>query len=188
MVHGSQTRHSSCARLTLALAAAYEFDTWTTDFKLAYLQSIKPLERKAFIHNEWLTFPIVLKNYKLRRVTRSVLSAEVVALADLFDDVLAIRSQLEQSTLGAVPVHLLTDSKSLFDIISNESHTIEKRIMFDVNAACEAYKKKEISKISFVRSSENKADGLTKRNMRKALLSHQLNGDHKINCEQWILR
>ena len=102
--------------------------------------------------------PIFFKSYKSRRVTRSVLSAEVVAFADLFDDVLAIRSQLEQSTLGPVPVQLLTDSKSLFHIISKGSRTCEKRIMLDAHAAREAFKKKEISNIGFVPSCENVAD------------------------------
>ena len=36
--------------------------------------------------------PIAFKSYKSRRVTRSVLSAEVIAFADLFDNAFAIRS------------------------------------------------------------------------------------------------
>ena len=48
--------------------------------------------------------------------------------------------------------------------------------------------KKEISNIGFVRSSENLADGLTKGNVQKALLNFLQTGEHKINCEQWILK
>ena len=62
-------------------------------------------------------------------MTRSVLSAEVVAFADLFDDSFAIRDQIEQALGQPVPMHLLTDSKSLFDIVSKGSRTSEKRIM-----------------------------------------------------------
>ena len=37
---------------------------------------------------------ISFKSYKSRRVTRSVLSAEVVAFANLFDDAFALRSHI----------------------------------------------------------------------------------------------
>ena len=79
--------------------------------------------------------PISFKSYKSRRVTRSVLSAEVIAFADLFDDAFALRSQIEHALGRSIPMHLLTDSKSLFDIISKGSRTSEKRIMLDVHAA-----------------------------------------------------
>ena len=132
--------------------------------------------------------PISFKSYKSRRVARSVLSAEVIAFADLFDDAFALRSQVEQALQRAVPMHLLTDSKSLFDIISKGSRTSEKRIMFDIHATRESYKNHEISNIGFVRSCDNLADGLTKGNMQNALYKLLQTGRHTINCEQWILR
>ena len=88
---------------------------------------------------------------------------------------------MEQSTLGLVTVHLITDSTSLFDIISKGSCTSENRIMLEVYAAREA-QKKETSNIGFVRSSENLANGLTKRNMQKALLDLPLNGKSKLTA------
>ena len=131
---------------------------------------------------------IVFKIYKSRRVARSVLSAEVIVLPDLFDDALALKSQIEHALQHTVPVHLLTDSKSLFNIISKGSRTSEKRIMLDVHATREGYKSKETSNIGFVRSSENPADGLTKQKMQKSLFNVLKTGKHSINCEQWILR
>lgn len=62
--------------------------------------------------------PLAFKSYKSRRVTGLVLFAELIAFADLFDDAFALRSQIEEVTCRAVAMHLLTDSKSLFDIIS----------------------------------------------------------------------
>ena len=72
--------------------------------------------------------PITLKSYKSRRVARSALSAEVVAFSDLFDADLTLKSQIEHGLGCSVSVHLLTDSKSLFEIISKGSRTNEKRI------------------------------------------------------------
>ena len=106
--------------------------------------------------------PISFKSYKSLRVTRSVLSAEVIAFADLFDDAFALRSQIEHVLGRSVPMHLLTYSKSLFDIISKGSRTSEKRIILDIHVTRSAYQVKEISNIGFVRSSDNAADGLTK--------------------------
>ena len=75
---------------------------------------------------------------------RSVLSAGVIAFADLFDDALALRSQVEQGSQLAVPMHLLSELRSLFDIINEGSWTSEKRITLHVQATREAYQVKEI--------------------------------------------
>ena len=138
--------------------------------------------------NESNAVPIIYKSYKSRRVTRSVLSAEVIAFADLFDDALSLKSQIEHALRRTISIHLQTDSKSLFDIISKGSCTSEKRIMLHIHSAREAYKSKEISNIGFVRSSDDLADGLTKEKMQKALFVLLQEGKHEFLCEQRIIR
>ena len=91
--------------------------------------------------------PVSFKSYKSRRVTRSVLASEVIAFADLFDEAFTLSSQLEQALKRHMPIHLLTDSKSLFDIISKSSRTSEKRLILDRNATRQAYKAEQISNI-----------------------------------------
>ena len=59
-------------------------------------------------------------------------------------------------------MHLLTDSNSLFDIVSEGYQTSEKKVMFDVEAGREAHLKREISNIRLVKSSANIADGFRK--------------------------
>ena len=132
--------------------------------------------------------PISFKSYKSRRIARSVLAAEVIAFSDLFDEAISLRSQVEEALRSAVPLHLFTDSKSLFDIISKGSRTSEKRIMLDVHAAREGYKAKLISNIGFVRSSHNLADSLTKPNAQASLLSLLQSASHEPVVEQWIFR
>ena len=79
------------------------------------------------------SIPIPYKSCtSLERVARSILSAEVIAFPDLFDDALAIRKQLEFALRQPMPVHILTDSKSLLGIIRKGIRMSEKRIMLDV--------------------------------------------------------
>ena len=95
---------------------------------------------------------ISFKFYKSRRVTRSVLAVEVIAFAHLFDEIFTLRAQLEQAFNRPIPLYLLTDSNSLFDIIGKSSCTSEKRLMLDISATQQAYNAELISNIGFVRS------------------------------------
>ena len=83
--------------------------------------------------------PSSFKSCKSRRVTRSVLATEVIGYTDLLCNAYALRSQVEQYLRRGVPMHLLTDPKSLFDIISNESRTSEKSIIVGIHATRQAY-------------------------------------------------
>ena len=102
---------------------------------------------KLIMDESGASSPIIFSSYKSRRVARSVLSAERNAFADLFDDAYALRSQIENTLNHAVPMHFLTDSKSLFEIISKGRRMSEKRIMLDIHAARQACKLHEISNI-----------------------------------------
>ena len=106
--------------------------------------------------------PIPFKSYKAGRVTRSVMAGEVIDFSDLFDVVGVLSVEIEALFGTNVPVQLLNDSKSLFDVISKGSRTSEKRMMLDIAAAREGFRDKVISNICFVRSSSKIADGLTK--------------------------
>ena len=130
----------------------------------------------------------MFKSYKSRRVTRSVLAAEFIAFAGLFEEAFPLRAQLEQALKRPMPLHLLIDSKSLFDIIGKSSRTSEKRLMPDISGTKQAYKAEQISSIGFVRSSYNLANGLTKPHIQQALYDLITTGRHTIAVEQWIVR
>lgn len=70
-----------------------------------------------------------------KRETRSVLLEEVMAFTDMFDDAYALHSQFEHVLGNDVPMGLLADSKSLFNITSKVFHTSEKSIMPDLHAS-----------------------------------------------------
>ena len=97
-----------------------------------------------FVDDKKTAIPISNRSFNSRGVARSVLHAEAIAFADLLDDALAVRKQLEFMFWQATPVHMITDSKSRFDIIAEGSRTGKKRIMIDKYAARKAYKAHEI--------------------------------------------
>jgi hypothetical protein len=102
-------------------------------------------------------------------VTRSVLGSETMALADAFDMAYALKHDIETIVKQNVPIVILTDSLSLFDVITKAATTItkatttaEKRLMIDLCVVKQAHERSEVETIGFVRSKYNYADVLTK--------------------------
>ena len=131
---------------------------------------------------------IAWSSHKSRRVTRSVLGSETMALADGFDAGYAIRHDLERMTRRKIPISMFTDSLSLFDVVTKATITTERRLMIDIAGVKQAYKAKEIHTLGFIRTNYNVADALTKVKacdaMRKTLRTGKL--EHPI--EQWVER
>lgn len=131
---------------------------------------------------------IPFKCYKWRRVTRSILSAQVFAFVDMLNNPLALRHQLEHALGRSVSMHLLTDSKSLFDIIRKGFSTIGKRIMIEIYGAGQSCIPYEISDIGFVQSNDNIVDNFTKPKILKSLFQSLKTGTWSVNCQQLIRR
>ena len=111
-----------------------------------------------------------------------------MALADGFDVGFMTKYDLQILTGKTIPVHIMTDSLSLFDVITKATATTEKRLMIDLETVREAYRKQEIMNIGFIRTQFNPADALTKL-MTSHILQHMLihsKIEHPI--EQWIER
>lgn len=132
--------------------------------------------------------PIQFKSYKAKRVTRSAMASEVIAFSDMSDYAITLAMELNSLLNKNIPVHLLTDSKCLFDVIAKNSKTSEKRTMLDIASVREAVREKVISDIGFVRSSRNIADGLTKNMSQKQLFTVLRSGFLELQIEQWIIR
>ena len=85
-----------------------------------------------------------------------------MAFAEAFDAAFILKTDLQEVLYQPVPLDMLTDSKSLFDVITKNSSTTEKRLMIDIASARESYGRLEISNIGLVRSEHNIADAMTK--------------------------
>lgn len=132
--------------------------------------------------------PINFKSYKSKRVVRSATAGEVIAFSDLFDVAATLADELGEILCRKIPLLLLTDSKSLFDVISKGLRTSEKRTMLDLAAAREGFREKVISEIGFARSNYNLAAGLTKSMAQSSLREAVSFGSLTATPEQWFIR
>lgn len=133
--------------------------------------------------------PLLFKSYQPRRVTRSVLEAELIVFSDMIDASFTLRNDLKHLySNGTVPMQLLTDSKSLLDTISKGSRTSEKQLMLDNLCARESLRKMEISDIRFICSADNIADGLTQTSDAGKIAGCLDTGRLDIVVKQWIVR
>ena len=97
-----------------------------------------------------------------KRVTRSVMAAELFALIYGFDHSFTVRDALHQTTGQLIPIYAFGDSRTVFNVIAKQSSTTEKRLQIDVNALRESYRKGELSSLAWIPGASNPADGLTK--------------------------
>jgi hypothetical protein len=87
-----------------------------------------------------------------------------------------------------VPLTILTDSKSLFDVIIKSSTTSKRRLMIDITAVRNAYNDQELSDVGFVRTKYNPADSFTKIGHCEALETIVKTGVCDLPIEQWVIR
>jgi hypothetical protein len=99
---------------------------------------------------------------KAKRVCRSALTAEALSFVAGFDFAYLLKADLQELLGKTIPMLILTDSEPLFNIITRERFTTEKRLMIDLAAARESYRRKEIANIGLIASEFNIADALTK--------------------------
>jgi hypothetical protein len=106
---------------------------------------------------------------KCKRVTRSVLAAELYAMAHGFDSGSVIKSIIERILNISLPMILLTDSRSLYDCLVKLGTTSEKRLMIDLMCLRQSYERREITEIRWIDGESNPADAMTKVNPCQAL-------------------
>jgi hypothetical protein len=82
---------------------------------------------------------------------------------------------------------MLTDAESLFNTLTRERYTVEKRLLVDIAAARQAHRDGDIANIGLIASAHNPADGLTKVGPNMALWKLMTNVwfDHPI--EKWVI-
>ena len=112
--------------------------------------------------------PILWRSRAIRRVCKSVKTAETFALEEALDTAINLSRQINQMVTGnkeekGIPVRAFTDSKSLVDSVESCKQVVEGGMRLVVEKIKEHVQDGHIKEITWVRGARNWADGLTKK-------------------------
>lgn len=125
---------------------------------------------------------------KSRRVTRSVLAAELYAMSHAFDIASTLKLTLSEIYGRKISMVMCTDSKSLFHLLVGITPPTEKRLLRDLKGLREAYEVREIDETIWIPSENNPADGLTKNKNCDALVNLIEEGKVNVTPNSWVKR
>ena len=126
-------------------------------------------------------------SWKIRRVVRSPLAAEVCALTDCFYFCFTLSYDISKMLGKKILIYLLTDSKLIFDTVTKLSNVSEKRLMVDISSLRQSYNSGEIESIGHVLTEYNLADPLTKKMKSTVLRELMATGKITYPASLWIL-
>ena len=111
-----------------------------------------------------LSCPISWRSNKVRRVARSTLAAETLAMADGSETALFILKLGSESGHISVPQEIisLTDNRSLYEAVNTTSQISDRRLRVEISMLRQMQEKNEI-KICWTRTQNQLADSLTKK-------------------------
>lgn len=132
--------------------------------------------------------PIRLRSYKSLIVTRSTTAEAGIFFSYLFGVPSTLARELDLFLGQKIPLQHLMDSRSLFDVISKGSRTLEKIMMLYTATARERFMSEVLYDISLARSSHNIADGLKKAMQQNFFLQTLRTDTLKLQPEQWITK
>ena len=78
--------------------------------------------------------PLAWHSGKLKRVARSTIAAETMALSNGIEEALYLRKVIQFCIGGTLPIIAITDNKSLLQAIQSTSLVQEKRLRIDISA------------------------------------------------------
>ena len=81
----------------------------------------------------------------------------------------SIKSTVKRVLEINLPLVLCTDSKSLYQCLVKLGTTQEKQLMIDVMCLCQAYERREIAEVKWIKGDSNPADSITKSKPSNAL-------------------
>eukprot|EP00171_Calliarthron_tuberculosum_P004960 IDg4960t1 len=125
---------------------------------------------------------------KSKRVTRSVLAAELYAMVHGYDSAATLQLSLSAIFRRRLAVRIYTDSRSLYDSVTRLSSTREKRLLIDLSLLREAFEKREISDVFWIPGNQNPADAFTKQSPCAALTRLLQTNKIDINPNAWVER
>ena len=107
--------------------------------------------------------PLAWEAKKMKRVVKSTLAAETLALVEALDMAFYLGSVLSEIISVKIPIECYVDNKSLWENTQSTKNVTEKRLRIDLASIKEMLQNGEISAIHWVESSNQLSDCFTKR-------------------------
>lgn len=143
--------------------ASYASNYYSTP-QLQYIQYIVILADENI-----LAHPVFWPSHKSNWAARLVLVSVVMAFANSFLVVFLVRHDIKKMIKRNVQSMMMTDSPSLFDVLTNSAGTTRKRLMILLKRGKDSYDSHKINSVSNIRSKYNPAYALTKVKRNTAL-------------------
>ncbi|KHJ31553.1 hypothetical protein EV44_g3894 [Erysiphe necator] len=87
-----------------------------------------------------------------------------------------------------IPLVICIDNYSLYECLVKLGTTKEKRLMIDIAAIRQAYERREISQVIWIKGKSNPADAMTKSQYSDQALDDILSNKYFIDKEAWVER
>ena len=131
-----------------------------------------------FLYNENTNClnPIQWQSKRIKRIVRSALAAECLALQDGVEAAYLIREMIKELLGNSLKIIAMTDSKSLFDAINSTKSVDDKRLRPDIAALKEKHELGEVNVYRWIPTGDQLADSLTKAGASTAPLLKALSG------------
>ncbi|GAB1599883.1 hypothetical protein Ahia01_000265800 [Argonauta hians] len=123
-----------------------------------------------FIESEGKCIPLFWQSKKLKRVVKSTLSTETMALMEGAEQCFLLKSIIKEIFNISLPIIVIADSKSLKDCLSTSKTLEDKRLKVDICVVRDYVKKKEIHQLCWISTEKQLADSLTKSGANPAKL------------------
>ena len=108
--------------------------------------------------------PIYWQSRKIRRVVKSTLSAETMALLDCAEaGVYLANLMADLMSSASIPVKCFVDNKSLVESLQSSKYIDDKRLRLDMAVIRDMLNREELHSVSWVDTASQLADCLTKR-------------------------
>ena len=122
-----------------------------------------------------------------------MLASELYGMAHGFDMGASVKSTIDRIlgtdvNLFQLPLVICTDSKSLYECLVKLGTTQEKRLMIDVMCLRQAYERREIAEVKWIKGDTNPADAMTKSKPSNALKNLIETNTIRLDVEEWVER
>ena len=108
--------------------------------------------------------PVFWQSKKIRRVVKSTLSAETLALLDGAESAVYLSKILREiSGCGDLKIRCFVDNKSLVDALYSCRNIEDRRLRIDMAVLRDMLEKKDITEVAWIHTSQQLADCLTKK-------------------------